>query len=225
MEKKKVLGLYIWLAGGSFEETEACCYSQTTCGNPPHHQPGLPHWWHCTGGAAGRLRSGGEGEEGKRLPLSCVRHGQLQPAPPDPTQPPPSPSAMHGAPPGKRACLKKGQKVLGGEEGTGGETTEAHQGQRVQKPTAAHGGPHACYGLAAAGNKSATRPPLPLPGCGGEWKERGRKLVGRDKGSLTEQQTEGTGTTTIQIRGKHNTNLKTQRAALHDRRLELPSRE
>jgi len=28
--------------------------------------------------------------------------------------------------------------------------------------------------------------------------------VGRDKGSLTEQQTEGTATTTIQIRRKHN---------------------
>jgi len=44
---------------------------------------------------------------------------------------------------------------------------------------------------AAASNKSAMRPPLPPPVCGGEWKERGRKLVGRDKGSLTEQQTEG----------------------------------
>ena len=31
-----------------------------------------------------------------------------------------------------------------------------------------------CYGLAAAGNKSATRPPLPPPWCGGEWKETGR---------------------------------------------------
>jgi len=31
-----------------------------------------------------------------------------------------------------------------------------------------------CYGLAAAGNKSATRLPLPPLGCGGEWKERGR---------------------------------------------------
>ena len=30
-----------------------------------------------------------------------------------------------------------------------------------------------------------------------------QKLVGRDKGSLTEQQTKGTGTTTIQIRRKH----------------------
>jgi len=26
---------------------------------------------------------------------------------------------------------------------------------------------------AATGNKSTTRPPLPLPVCGGEWKERG----------------------------------------------------
>jgi len=56
--------------------------------------------------------------------------------------------------------------------------------------------------------------------------ERNRqKPVGRDKGSLTEQQTKGTGTTTIQLRGKHNTNSTTQRAALHDRRSELPSRE
>jgi len=44
---------------------------------------------------------------------------------------------------------------------------------------------------AAAGNKSATRPPLSPPACTGEWKQTGRKLVGRDKGSLTEQQTEG----------------------------------
>jgi len=47
------------------------------------------------------------------------------------------------------------------------------------------------------------RPPLPPPGCGGEWKETGRKLVGRVKGSLTEQQTKGTVTTTIQIKGIH----------------------
>ena len=40
--------------------------------------------------------------------------------------------------------------------------------------------------------------------------ERNRqKLVGRDKGSLTEQQTEGTGTTTIQIRRKHDMNRTT----------------
>jgi len=60
--------------------------------------------------------------------------------------------------------------------------------------------------LAAAGNKSATRPSLPVPGCGGEWKENRQKLVGWDKGSLTEQQTKGTGTTTIQKRGLHRTN-------------------
>jgi len=50
--------------------------------------------------------------------------------------------------------------------------------------------------------------------------ENGKKqaeTVGRDKGSLTEQQTKGTAKTTIQIRRKHNTNHKTQRAPLHDR--------
>ena len=46
-------------------------------------------------------------------------------------------------------------------------------------------------GSAAASNKRATRPPLHPPRCGGEWKETGRKMVGRDKGSLTEQQTKG----------------------------------
>jgi len=48
--------------------------------------------------------------------------------------------------------------------------------------------------------------------------ERNRqKLVGRDKGSLTEQQTKGKGTATVQTRRKHNTNRTTQRAALLDR--------
>jgi len=51
-----------------------------------------------------------------------------------------------------------------------------------------------------------------------------QKLVGWDKGSLTEQQTKGTGTT-IQIRRKHNKNRMTQRATLHDCRGVLPSRE
>jgi len=45
----------------------------------------------------------------------------------------------------------------------------------------------------------------------------GQKPVGRDKGSLTEQQTKGTGTTMIQIRRKHNTNRTTHRAALPNR--------
>ena len=52
-----------------------------------------------------------------------------------------------------------------------------------------------------------------------------QKLVGRDKGSLTEQQTEGTGTTTIQIRRTHNTNHTTHRAAPQDCHCALPSRE
>jgi len=43
----------------------------------------------------------------------------------------------------------------------------------------------------AAGNKSATWPPLPSPACTGEWKETGRNRWVGDKGSLTEQQTEG----------------------------------
>jgi len=48
--------------------------------------------------------------------------------------------------------------------------------------------------------------------------------VGRDKGSLTEQQTKGTGTTTVQIRRKHNTNRTTQRAVLLDQTAAVPSR-
>jgi len=53
--------------------------------------------------------------------------------------------------------------------------------------------------------------------------ERNRqKPVGRDKGSLTEQQTKGTITTTIQKRRKHNTNPMTQRAAIHDHHPRTP---
>jgi len=59
--------------------------------------------------------------------------------------------------------------------------------------------------------------------------ERNRqKLVGRDKGSLTEQQTKGTGTTTVQIRGIHRTK-QTARPSLSLSRTgpapALPSRE
>jgi len=71
--------------------------------------------------------------------------------------------------------------------------------------------------------------PSPPPGCGGEWKETGRnqwvRIRGSLRGSLTEQQTKATVTTTVQIRKKHNTNRTTQRAALHDRHRELPSCE
>jgi len=47
-------------------------------------------------------------------------------------------------------------------------------------------------------------------------KRKRQKLVGRDKGSLTEQQTKGTVTTTIQIRRKYDTNSH-NRPALSDR--------
>jgi len=54
-----------------------------------------------------------------------------------------------------------------------------------------------------------------------------QKLVGRDKGSLTEQQTEGTATTTIQKRGTHRTNRTTpqRRSPTQDRLRTLPSCE
>ena len=58
---------------------------------------------------------------------------------------------------------------------------------------------------------AAVPPPI------GVWRRMERnsqKLVGQDKGSLTEQQTKGTGTTMIQISRKHNTNRTTHRAAL-----------
>jgi len=76
---------------------------------------------------------------------------------------------------------------------------------------------------AVASNKSATWPPLPPPGCREEWKETGRKLVVWDKGSLTEQQTKGTVTTMIEIRGIHRINRTTHRAVLLDRTATEPS--
>jgi len=90
-----------------------------------------------------------------------------------------------------------------------------------------------CYRLAVACNKRATWPlccPSPPLGWGREWKENRQKLVGQDKGSLTEQQTKGTVTTTIQIRRIqirriHNTNSRTHRATLTSRcHCALPSR-
>jgi len=77
--------------------------------------------------------------------------------------------------------------------------------------------------LAAASNKSATWPP---PEERRRMERNRQKPVGRDKGSLTEQQAKGTVTTKIQIRRKHNTNCTTQRAALLNcRRCKLPSHE
>ena len=62
-----------------------------------------------------------------------------------------------------------------------------------------------CYGLAAAGNKKCHAAAPPPAGVRRRMERNRQKLVGRDKGSLTEQQTEGTVTTMIQIRRIHNT--------------------
>ena len=59
--------------------------------------------------------------------------------------------------------------------------------------------------------------PLPPLGWGGEWKETGKKLVDRDKGSLSEQQTKWTATTTILIIRIHKTNSEMHRATLNTR--------
>ena len=75
---------------------------------------------------------------------------------------------------------------------------------------------------AAAGNKSATRPPLPPAGVRRRMERNRQKPVGRDKGSLTEQQTEGIVTITIQIRGIYKTNQQ-NRTALSDRTAAVPS--
>jgi len=53
--------------------------------------------------------------------------------------------------------------------------------------------------------------------------ERNRqKLMGQDKGSLTEQQKKGTGTTTIQIRRIHKTNSRNGQSHSHRPPLLLP---
>ena len=58
--------------------------------------------------------------------------------------------------------------------------------------------------------------PSPCRGAEDNGKKTGRKPVGRDKGSLTEQQTEGTVTTMIQIRRKYDPNSH-NRPSLPDR--------
>jgi len=70
------------------------------------------------------------------------------------------------------------------------------------------------FGLRPATKAHAAAPPP--TGVRRRMETNRQKLVGRDKGSLTEQQTKGTGTT-IQIRRKHDTNRTTHRAVLPDR--------
>lgn len=73
LEKKKILELYIRLAGGSSEETKAR-YAQMNCGNrPPHYQPGPAECWQRAAGLWG-----GHWEEWLGLP--CARHIWSQPA-------------------------------------------------------------------------------------------------------------------------------------------------
>jgi len=63
-------------------------------------------------------------------------------------------------------------------------------------------------------------------GGGGEWKETGRKVVGRDKGSLTEQQTKGTVTTKIQKKGNtQNKPAEQNRSLGPNHRCALPNHE
>jgi len=83
-------------------------------------------------------------------------------------------------------------------------------------------GPEVWFGCGWQQKRHAATPPP-----AGVWRrmERNRqKPVGRDKGSLTEQQTKGTVTTMIQMRRKHNTNRTTHRAALLDRTAAASSR-
>jgi len=70
----------------------------------------------------------------------------------------------------------------------------------------------------------ATPPPA---GVRRRIERNGQKLVGRDKGSLTEQQTKGMVTTTILIRRIHNTKQQNAESNSHRRHapeLRLPSR-
>jgi len=74
-----------------------------------------------------------------------------------------------------------------------------------------------CCSVAVAGNKSAKRSLYhPSPHGSGEenGKKKTKKLMGRDKGSLTEQQTKGTVTTTILTRRIYKTNSEMHRATL-----------
>jgi len=57
---------------------------------------------------------------------------------------------------------------------------------------------------AATGNKKRHAAAPPPAGGRRRMKRKRQKLVGWDKSSLTEQETEGTVTTTVQIRRKHN---------------------
>jgi len=66
--------------------------------------------------------------------------------------------------------------------------------------------------------------PSPRHGAKDNGKKTGRKMMGRDKGSLTEQQTKGTVTTMIQKKGNTQNKTAEQNHSLRpNRRCALPS--
>jgi len=71
-----------------------------------------------------------------------------------------------------------------------------------------------CFGFGCRWQQKHHAAAPPPAGMRRRMKRKRQKLVGRDKGSLTEQQTEGTATTTIQIREKYNTNSHNRPALL-----------
>jgi len=62
-----------------------------------------------------------------------------------------------------------------------------------------------CFGFGCRWQQKRHAAAPPPAGVRRRMERNRQKLVGRDKGSLTEQQTEGTVTTTIQIRRKNTT--------------------
>jgi len=74
-----------------------------------------------------------------------------------------------------------------------------------------------CSGLGCSWQQKRRAAALPPTGVRMRMETNRQKLVGGDKGSLTEEQTKGTGTTTIQIKRKHDTNRTTHRGVLPDR--------
>jgi len=81
----------------------------------------------------------------------------------------------------------------------------------------------ACFGFGCSRQQKRHAAAPPPTGVQRRMERNRQKLVGWDKGSLTEQQTEGTATTMIQKRGIYKTNPQ-NRPALSDRTTAEPSR-
>jgi len=72
-----------------------------------------------------------------------------------------------------------------------------------------------CFGFGCRRQQKRHMAAPPPTGVRRRMKRKRQKLVGRDKGSLTEQQTKGTETTTTQIRRKYDTNSHNRPSLLH----------